>query len=151
MTSTLHGKGMAGIWQRYHIKFNKVPWGLNANRFGLLGVCPDLFITKTFATGNRILHLDPIQYVFWAWVVFGLEKPQGLLDNSELVELSSLAGMNAMLHLSHCRFRRLVCRLKLDLHSMIQGFYLLRVWDSQSRLCERVSYKIYEGVLLISP
>jgi hypothetical protein len=50
------------------------------SRLGLLAVCPDLFITKTLATGNRMLHLDPIRYVVWERVVFGLEKPQGFLD-----------------------------------------------------------------------
>ena len=75
-TSVLHGKSTAGIWQLYYVKFIKGQWAY-ANRLGLLVVCPDLFIKKTFATGNR---MDPIQYIVWGWVVFGPEKPQGLLD-----------------------------------------------------------------------
>jgi hypothetical protein len=76
-------------------------------------------------------------------------RPLGL--NRSWLNSVHLQEPTPMLHLNHCRFRRLVCRLKLDLHSMMQGFYLVRVRDSHSRLCEWASYKIYIRVLALLP
>lgn len=132
---------------RYHVQVNKGQWAY-ANRFGLLAECPDLFITKTLA----MLHLDPIQYIFSAWVVFGLEKRHGLLDFIGVgFKLGSLAGTNAYAAPQSV----LVPKDRLPLETDPPG-YETRFLPSQSfrkpvRLCERVSYKIYIRELAMLP
>jgi hypothetical protein len=76
-------------------------------------------------------------------------RPLGL--NRSWLNWVRLQERTPLPHLNHCRFRRHVCRLKMHLHSMIQGFYLLRVWDSQTRLCEQVSDKNYIRLLALLP